>query len=103
MSFRRSLPLNRHCDGVATAKAQACDTTPGFAPYHFMNQSDQNPGSGCSNRMAEGNRTAVDVHLLRRKTELFHDGDGLYGKRFIEFEKIHALHCPSSFNKQFLN
>ena len=60
----------------------------GIAPDHFIKQRHENARAAGADRMAESNRAAVDVHLRGIEFELFHDGDGLYGKRFVQFDKI---------------
>jgi transposase-like protein len=47
----------------AAADAQRRQTLPGIAPRHLVQQSDQNTRSRCTDRMADGDRAAIHVHL----------------------------------------
>ena len=58
-----------------------------------MNQCDRNPGAGAADRMAEGNRSAVDVELAAIEVQFAIAGEHLRGKGFVQFDQIEAVNA----------
>src|SRR5271157_2026470 len=54
-------------------------------------------GARGAQRMADRNRSAVQVHLLLRKAEIAQNGDRLAGEGLVDLEDVDVLHvqlCP---------
>jgi hypothetical protein len=55
------IPLQNCGNAQATTAADAFQPEPDAPPSHFMQQGDQNPGSGAGNGMAQRNTGAVHI------------------------------------------
>ena len=58
---------------------------------HFMKERHNQPRSGGADRMAEGNRAAVDVDDLTIQIHGFFNGQVLRGKSFIDFHQLNIF------------
>ena len=59
------LPLDAHGDAHAAADAQRRQALLGVALLHLVQQRDQHARAGGADRVADGDRAAVHVHLAR--------------------------------------
>src|SRR5215831_10705447 len=75
----------------ASADAHADEAISSVPPPHLIEDSRCQPRTGTSERMSEGNRTAVDVQLFRIDRQLFQAGEHLRGKCLVELHEIHLL------------
>src|SRR5271157_267457 len=90
--------------GVAAAQAEGGDALLAIAAPQFIEERDEDAGTGSSDGMAEGDCSPVDVHLFGIQAELAGDGNGGYRKCFIEFEKVDILVAvPTGFGEQFFD
>ena len=80
--------FHRHCYRVPAAEAKTGDAAFRTATLHFVQQGGQNPPAGIADSVSHRDRAAVDVDEIRIDTELFHDAQSLYGKRFVKLEKL---------------
>jgi len=51
--------------------------------------------AGSAERVADGNRAAIDVDLGRIPAHLLVDGNGLCGERFVDFHQVQVLCSPA--------
>ena len=58
-------------DSLAATDAEGGQSAAGAPLLHFMKQGNKNAGTAGANGMAQGNRTAVYVDLLRIEGHLF--------------------------------
>src|SRR5213596_2858812 len=79
-------PFNCQRDGVPSAEAQRRDPALRIAPAHFIKERHQDARAACADRMSQGNRSAVHIYFFGIQFELFHDGDGLNGERFVQLD-----------------
>src|SRR5271165_3826783 len=69
-----------------TGEAFSC-----IAPDHFMQQGHQDPAAGGSDRMTDGDRSAIDVDLRGIPFHLAVDADRLRGKCFVDLHQVELL------------
>src|SRR5258708_20187290 len=81
-------------DGDALSAADACRGQPVAFPAaaQLVQQGDDEARSGGSQRMAEGDRAAVDVQLLHVDAELLRYVQHLAGEAFVHLNHIDLLH-----------
>ncbi len=80
--------LDEHRHGIAAAEAQRGDAEPAAAALECTQQRHQHPRAARSDRMAQCNCAAVDIHAIGRQLELAHAGEHLHGERFVDLEQI---------------
>ena len=72
-----------HRDRVPATQAQRGDSAPSVAALHFIKHCRQNPRTGLSNCVAQGDCTSVDVHFLGIKIQFADDCHYLHRESFI--------------------
>src|SRR5579859_3926623 len=75
-------------DALADADAHRGQAVPRAAPPHLVQERCDQARAGCTQRMPDGDRAAVDVGLLRIEPQLPHAGDRLRGERLIELDQV---------------
>src|SRR5215475_670754 len=86
--------LHAHGDAHAAADAKRCKTFLGVALLHLVQQGDQDAGTRGPDWMADGDRTAVDVHFAGVPTEILVDGAGLRRERLVGLNEIEVVGFP---------
>ena len=66
----------------------------GIALFHFVDQRNQDPAAGRTDRMAQRDRAAVNVDPQGIPLQHFSDGDRLRGIGFVHFDQIHIRKLP---------
>src|SRR5947199_8689669 len=91
----RALDAKRHC--VASAEAKRGETGFGAAVLHCIKERREHTRTARTNRMAQRNRTTIDVHSLPVPTELFAIRECLRREGFIRFDEIELVDLLSGF------
>src|SRR5262245_22761388 len=89
----------RECHAHAAADAQRRQTLLCAAPLHLVQQAYQDATSGCADRVAQGDRAAVDVDLRRIPAHFLVDGAGLRGERLVDFHHVQVGRFPVGLRK----
>src|SRR5262249_47566683 len=76
---------------LAAADAHSHDAVFGFAPPHLVSNRSDQPRSGHSERVADRDRAAVDVELLRINAQAVAAVDDLNGEGFVQFPEGNVL------------
>src|SRR6185437_12785890 len=84
----KRLPLHRQSYSHAPADAQGREPLLGVAPAHFIEQGGQDARTRCADGMADGDGTAIDIHLGRIPTHVLVDGTGLGSEGLVGFHQI---------------
>ena len=82
---------------LSAADAKCCKSIFGISLDHFMNQSDQDSCSGCSDWMTKCNCSAVYVQLGSVKSKIFSYCYGLCRKSFICLDQVKIGNLQSCF------
>src|SRR5260370_12041066 len=77
--------------GVAAAEAESGDATFQVAALQFVQESDENSRSARSDRMANRNGAAIDVHFFGIEFQLSRHGEGGDRKRFVQFDEVNIF------------
>ena len=83
--------LDRHRHSHAAADAQRREPRRRPAALHFVQQRDDDARAGAADRMAERDRAAVDVQLLRGDRHVLQHREHLRGERFVELDEIEIV------------
>src|ERR1700761_8981819 len=76
-----------HCGvGLAAALAHGLQAVPDAVIAHVVHQRGHQPGAAAAQRVAECDRSPVDVHRLRVGPELRQPGQRHRGERLVDFE-----------------
>ena len=78
-------------DPLAAADTSAGDTVARVSSAELEEQSGRESSPRCAERVADGDRPAVDVYFIAIEAELFLNGEILAGKRFVDLEKIDLI------------
>src|SRR5262245_23806503 len=89
----RSVPdrLEQDRDSLAAADARRGDRVASGAPPQLQERRQDEPRSRGAERMAERDRSAVDVHALAVELERLFDREILSRERLVDLEKIDLL------------
>src|SRR4249920_3238910 len=90
-----ALPLDAHCNAHATTDAERGETLLGVALLHFVQQGDQDAGTGRADRMADGDGAAVDIDLGGIPAEVLVDSAGLRRKRLVGLDQVEVGGLPA--------
>ena len=82
---------------LTAADTQAGQPAFGIAPHHFMQQGHENTATGCANRMAQGNRAAINVDLAGIPAHFLVDGNRLRREGFVDLHQVNVLMRPACF------
>jgi hypothetical protein len=91
-SHTRLIDIFEHNGNTLTA-SDACRTN-GVSlasALEFMNQVSRDARARRSQRMAQGNRAAVDVGLGRIEVQCLHDGKGLHSKSLVDLDNVNVV------------
>jgi len=84
-----------HGNAHAAADAERSESLLGLTPLHFIQQGDEDAGTGSADGMADCDGSAVDVDLRGIPTHLIPNRAGLRGEGFIDFQQIKVFDFPS--------
>src|ERR1700676_757863 len=87
-THRLRSPLHAHRDAHAAADAQRGESLFRVALLHLVEQRHQHAGAGRADRMADGDRAAIDVDLAGIPAEVLVYRAGLRRKRLVGFDEI---------------
>src|SRR5215468_11371667 len=90
----RSLSLDAHRDAHASPDAEGGEAFLGVALLHLVEQRHKDAGAGGADRMAEGDRAAVDVDLVGIPAEVLVDGAGLRRERLVRLDQVEVADVP---------
>src|SRR6266704_2772058 len=90
-----SVACDAHCDAHAAADAQRGEALLGIALLHLVQQRDQHTGAGSADRVADRDRTAVDVDLGSIPAEILVDRTGLRGESLVGLDQIEVADVPA--------
>src|SRR5699024_9208653 len=99
----RSIHPNQDRIPLGGSAANTGDSQSATAAAQFLNQGEDDPGAASSDRMAEGHRTAVYVHLFIIPAENFSVSQGDGGEGFVHFEPIDLIQSEVLFFQQLLD
>src|SRR5262252_4144537 len=91
-----SAALYAHRNAHAAANAQRGEAFLGVTLLHFVEQRDQHPRAGRTDRMPQCDRATVDVDLAGVPPEVLVDGAGLGRKRLVGLDEIEVADRPAS-------
>src|SRR5207244_12593245 len=80
---------------ISATKTQRGDTAMHITADHLVDQRDQHPRPAGTDRMADGNGSAIDVHSVGIKAELTHHSERLDRESFIKLVEIHIFILPA--------
>ena len=91
----RELPRGSRCPGRrrCTSRRRPCTA---LAAAHLVQQRGDDPRAGAAERVADRDRAAVHVDLLRVELELVDAGDRLGGERLVELDQLQVLDPPAN-------
>src|SRR5688500_4042604 len=78
-----SVPLDAEGDAHAAADAERGEALLRVAALHLVEQGGQHPRAAGADRVADGDRAAVDVDLVGGPAELLADRERLGGERLV--------------------
>jgi len=84
-------PLERHRDRPAATEAERGEPVTALAALQFVEEGGNDPGPGGPDRVAEGDRSPVDVHLRPVEAELTAIGKRLRGERLVDLDEVERL------------
>ena len=89
------LAFQRHGDAHAAADAQRREALLGVPLLHLMQQGDQDARARGADRVADGDRAAVDVHLGGVPAEVLVDRQRLGGEGFVGLDQVEVVGLPA--------
>ena len=93
--------LNTESNAHAATDAEGRKTFFRAPALHFKQQRVENTAARGSDRMANGNRPAVDVYDLGVPAHLFVYGTCLSSEGLVGFDKVQITHAPAGFVECF--
>src|ERR1700691_1102371 len=81
-------PLDDGCGGHGAAGAHGDQRGAGVAPLELMQRASDQPGAGGADRVAEGDRPAVDVDPVLRRLEYLQPGQHDGGESLVDLEQV---------------
>src|SRR5690606_12129690 len=88
--------LDGQSNSHSTADAERRQSLLRVAPHHFVQQGDENAGTRCADRMADGDGAAIDVDPGGIPVDALVDGAGLRGERLVGLDQVEVLGRPAS-------
>ena len=86
---------------LAAADAQCCQAVFRLLFFEAVEQGNEDTSTGCSDRMTEGNSTAVDVDLRHIEAQFLAAVCSLCSKCFVCFHEVHVCACEACFFQSF--
>ena len=80
--------LDQQSDAHAAADAQRRQASPRISTFHLVQQCGCDAHAGAANRMAQGNRAAVDIQLLRSDLKIAIAGNHLSSEGLVQLDEI---------------
>src|SRR6185295_10155712 len=87
--------LDDRRDALPDSHAQRCDPVAAPPASQLPDQRRQDPGSGAAERVAEGDRAAVDVQPLLVDPELADAGEDLGGERLVDLDQVDLVEAQA--------
>src|SRR6516225_4827098 len=82
-------------DTLADADAHGGGGPDRVTTAHLVQERGDDPRAGAAERVTDGDRATVDIHLLRVELELVDDRDRLRGERLVHLGQLEVLRAPS--------
>lgn len=89
--FRRSAHLPNRCLAHAAADAQGGQAEAVAAPFHFVEQGNEDAGAGAADGVTQADAGAVDVGDFPVETEEFLAGKVLRSEGLVNFNEVEIL------------
>ena len=96
-------PFDDRRDALADTDAHGGKAVAAAALAHFMDQRRHDARAAATERMAEGNGTAVDVQLIGSMPSSARAGENLRGESFVQFDQIDLLDRQAGALQGFLS
>src|SRR5262245_26708135 len=90
-----ALPLDAHCNAHATTDAERGETLLRIALLHLVQECDEDTGARRTDRMADGDRAAVDVDLGGIPAEVLVDRAGLGRECLVGLDQVEVSGIPA--------
>ena len=87
--------FHRHRHRIAATQTKRDDSAMRVATFNLIKHRSQQSRTRLANRMAQGDRAAIDIHSCRIQTQLLRDRYRLNRKRFVQFDQIHFIQRPT--------
>src|SRR4029078_4046348 len=84
-------PLERRRDGAAAAQAERRQAVAALTPVQLVEQRLHDPRAARPDRMAQGDRAAVDVRLVPVEAQLAAIGERLGRERLVDLDEVERL------------
>ena len=94
--FAELVALDDDCFAHAAANAHGCKTNRQVTLHHFVQQGGRDTAARRTNRVAECNRTAVDIDLIHIKAQRRVDCTSLCRKRLIRLDQLKVRNRQAS-------
>src|SRR5580700_7696947 len=88
---------------LAAAAAQPGGAEPSAAPAELVAQVHREPGAGGADRVADGDRAAVDVHDVGADAQVAHGLDGHHRERLVDLDQIQVGYGPPGLGQGLLD
>src|SRR5947209_11350799 len=95
------LTLDGQRHGVAAAEAERGESAARAATLHFVQHRRQKARARLPYGVAERDRAAVNVHLLRVEPQLAYDRDGLNRERLVQLYEVNFAQRPTGLAQNF--
>src|SRR5204863_8174086 len=93
--MKRSVALDAKGDAHAAADAQGREALLRVALLHFVDERGENPRARGADRVADGDRSAVDVDPVALPAELLADRQRLGGEGFVGLDQVEIADRPA--------
>src|SRR5262249_50154047 len=98
---KKSRPLKQSRGALAAADAHGYHAVAGFAASHLVGHGSHHARAGHAKGMSDGNRSAVDVQLLRINSQAVAAIDHLHRESFVEFPNVDVAQSDAGTLQQF--
>src|SRR3954462_5260052 len=95
LANRQFLALHAKSDAHAAADAERREALLGVALLHFVQERHQHPRAGGPDRVANGDRTAIDVHDVLVPAHVLVDRESLGGEGLVGLDEVKVGDLPA--------
>src|SRR4051794_41008534 len=102
MNERSVQALHDHGDTLPPTDAGRPETILFLAPAQLVQQGDHQASARCTQRMPQGDGSAVDVDFLAIKAQFFFNSQVLGSKGFVYLDQVDVVQSQSGFLESYL-